>query len=48
MGFLWGLIRTVFVFFAVIIAALVVADASLLSNLLGKPDSPRQERLSGS
>ncbi len=48
MGFLWGLVRTVFVFFAVIIAALVVVDASLLANLLGKGEAPRQDRLSGS
>ncbi len=48
MGLLWGLVRTVFVFFAVIIAALVVIDSALLANLLGKGEAPRQERLSGS
>jgi len=38
MGFLWGLVRTVFLFFAVIIAALVVLDGALLGNLLNKSD----------
>ncbi len=38
MGLLWGLVRTVAVFFAVVIAALVVIDGSLLANLLGKKE----------
>jgi hypothetical protein len=38
MGFLWGLLRAVFVFFAVIVAILVVIDGTLLANLLGKKD----------
>jgi hypothetical protein len=38
MGFLWGLLRTVFLFFAVIIAALIVIDGTLLANLLGKKE----------
>jgi hypothetical protein len=38
MGFVWGLLRTVLLFFAVIIAALVVIDGSLLANLLGKKE----------
>jgi hypothetical protein len=38
MGFLWGLVRTVFLFFAVIIAALVVLDGTLLANLFNKSD----------
>lgn len=38
MGFLWGLLRTVCLFFAVIIAALVIIDGTLLANLLGKKE----------
>ena len=38
MGLLWGLVRTVVWFFAVIIAALVVLDGSLLANLFSKSD----------
>lgn len=38
MGFLWGILRTVCLFFAVIIAALVIVDGSLLANLLNKKD----------
>ncbi len=38
MGFLWGVVRTIFLFFAVVIAALVVVDGSLLANLLNKKD----------
>jgi hypothetical protein len=38
MGFLWGLVRTVCLFFAVIIAALVVIDGTLLANLFHKKD----------
>jgi hypothetical protein len=38
MGFLWGLLRTVLTFFAVIIAALVIIDGTLLANLLGKKE----------
>jgi hypothetical protein len=38
MGFLWGLLRTVFMFFAVIVAVLVVIDGTLLANLLGKKE----------
>jgi hypothetical protein len=38
MGFLWGLVRTVGVGFAVIIAALVVIDGSLLTNLFKKSE----------
>jgi hypothetical protein len=38
MGFVWGLVRTVFVFFAVVIAALVVIDGTLLANLFGKKE----------
>jgi hypothetical protein len=36
MGFLWGLVRAVVLLFAVLIAALVVIDGSLLANLLRK------------
>ncbi len=36
MGFLWGLVKTVFVFFAVVIALLVAIDGTLLANLTGK------------
>jgi hypothetical protein len=38
MGFFWGLLRAVFMFFAVIVAILVVIDGTLLANLLGKKD----------
>jgi hypothetical protein len=38
MGFLWGLLRAVFTFFAVIVAVLVVIDGTLLANLLGKKE----------
>jgi hypothetical protein len=38
MGFLWGLLRAVFTFFAVIVAILVVIDGTLLANLLGKKE----------
>ncbi len=36
MGFLFGIVKAVFVFFAVVIAALVVIDGSLFANLLRK------------
>jgi hypothetical protein len=36
MGFLWGLVKAVFVFFAVVIALLVALDGTLLANLRGK------------
>jgi hypothetical protein len=38
MGFVWGLFKTIVVIFAVIIAALVVIDGSLLANLFGKKE----------
>ena len=38
MEFVWGLLRTVLLFFAVVIAALVVIDASLLANLFKKTE----------
>ncbi len=38
MGFLWGLVRAVCVFFGVIVAALVVLDGSLLANLLKRDE----------
>jgi hypothetical protein len=38
MGFFWGLLRAVFMFFAVIVAILVVIDGTLLANLLGKKE----------
>lgn len=38
MGFLWGLVRAVFLFFAVIVALLVVVDGTLLANLLGRKE----------
>jgi hypothetical protein len=38
MGFLWGLLRAVFLFFAVIVAVLVVVDGTLLANLLDKKE----------
>jgi hypothetical protein len=36
MGLLWGLVRTVCLVFAVVIAALVVIDGTLLRRLLEK------------
>jgi hypothetical protein len=36
MGLLWAIVRTVSLFFAVIIAALVVIDGTLFANLLNK------------
>jgi hypothetical protein len=36
MGFLWGLVRAVCLFFAVVVAVLVVIDGTLLANLFGK------------
>jgi hypothetical protein len=36
MGLVWGLIKGMALFFAVIIAALVLIDGSLLANVLGK------------
>jgi hypothetical protein len=38
MGFLWGLLRTAMLCFAVVIAALVVIDGSLLANLFKTKD----------
>jgi hypothetical protein len=38
MGFVWGFIKTMAVGFAVVIAALVVIDGSLLSNILKKSE----------
>jgi hypothetical protein len=38
MGFLWGLVRTVCLFFAVVVAGLIVVDGSLLANLLAKKE----------
>jgi hypothetical protein len=38
MGFLWGLLRSVFMLFAVVVAILVVIDGTLLANLLRKKD----------
>ncbi|GAC1544608.1 MAG: hypothetical protein NVS2B17_25880 [Candidatus Velthaea sp.] len=38
MGFIWGIIRAVMVFFAVIVAVLVVVDGTLLGNLLKKKE----------
>ncbi len=38
MGFAWGLVRTVALFFAVAIGALVIIDGTLLANLLGKKE----------
>jgi hypothetical protein len=38
MGFFWGLLRTVLLFFAVVIATLVIIDGTLLANLLGKKE----------
>jgi hypothetical protein len=38
MGIVWGLLRAVFTFFAVIVAILVVIDGTLLANLLGKKE----------
>lgn len=35
---MWGLVRAVFLFFAVIIAVLVVIDGTLLANLFGKSE----------
>lgn len=39
MGFVWGLIKALSLFFAVVIAVLVVIDGSLLSNLFNKSES---------
>jgi len=36
MGLLWGLVRAVMTFFAVIVAVLVVIDGSLFANLFRK------------
>jgi hypothetical protein len=36
MGFVWGIFKAICLVFAVIIAALVIVDGSLLANLLGK------------
>jgi hypothetical protein len=36
MSVLWGFVKAVFTLFAVIIAALVVIDGTLLANLTGK------------
>jgi hypothetical protein len=36
MGFLWGIVKAVTLVFAVIIAALVVIDGSLIANLFSK------------
>lgn len=38
MGFLWGLFRTIVLFFAAVIAALVVIDGTLFANLMKKSD----------
>lgn len=38
MGFVWGLVRTVLLFFAVAIAALVIIDGTLLANLFNKKE----------
>lgn len=38
MGFLWGLVKAVFLFFAVVIALLVAVDGTLLANLTRKGD----------
>jgi hypothetical protein len=38
MGFLLGLVRAVFLFFAVIVALLVLIDGTLLANLLGRKE----------
>ncbi len=38
MGVLWGLLRAVFLLFAVLVAILVVIDGTLLANLLGKKE----------
>ena len=39
MGFIWGLFKTIFILFAVLIAVLVVIDGSLLANLFGKKEN---------
>ena len=39
MGFLWGIVKAVFIFFAVVIAALVIIDGSLFANLFRKRGS---------
>jgi hypothetical protein len=39
MGALWGLIKAVVLFFAVVVAALVVLDGTLLANLMRKRDT---------
>jgi hypothetical protein len=36
MGFVWGLLRTVCLFIALVVAALVILDGTLLANLLRK------------
>jgi len=36
MGFLWAVLRTIMLFFSVVIAALVVIDGTLFGNLLKK------------
>jgi hypothetical protein len=36
MGFVWGIVKAVTLFFAVIIAVLVVIDGSLIANLFNK------------
>jgi hypothetical protein len=38
MGVLWGLVKAVVLFFVVVVAALVVLDGTLLSNLMRKRD----------
>jgi hypothetical protein len=38
MGFLWGILKTITLVFAVIIAGLVVLDGTLLANLLKKSE----------
>ena len=36
MGFIWGVVRAVMVFFAIVVAVLVVIDGTLLGNLFKK------------
>jgi hypothetical protein len=38
MGLIWGVFKSIMLFFSVIIAALVVLDGSLFANLMKKPE----------
>jgi len=38
MGLLWGIFKTIMLFFSVVIAALVVIDGSLFANIMKKSE----------